>query len=397
MLTSKPPTTDLLIAGAGPAGLLLAGAAAERGLKVTVADPSPTGPFEATFALFEDQLPEHLRGAVRCRYPYVTVHTDGGPRTLAEPYLRLDSERLASALRGAEGVEVISAAVRGVSLEGEGFHVALTEGGSLHARRVVDATGHRPALLPRAPAPHQQIALGAVLRGPLPHLDPILMDLRGDDDGPPTFLYALPLSSDAVFVEETALITTARPSWTALEARLRARLRAMGWEGELEVVERCRIPMDPALPDLRGPVLSFGAAAGLVHPSTGYQLAASLALAGPLASQLARSLSQRPRQAARGYNAVLWPAERRRVRSLQRFGAHFLATLPRRDQAAFFDAFFQLPPSLVRAWLAHDGSMRQVTAAMRGVFGLLPLPLRARLAGRGLLRPAPLLRPLLGL
>lgn len=404
MLSPDPHPTDpvdLLVVGAGPAGLLLAGASARRGLSVLVVDPAPQRPPEPTYGLFADEVPQLLVPAIRARWGAVTICTERGQHTLCEPYARLDSAEVGRILR--------TACARGCTLRADrviaahpgdtGFEIELASGGAVRASRVVDASGHRPVLLARPAAALEQVALGATLHGPHAVEAPVLMDLRasgGAGEGP-TFLYALPLSPTELFVEETALITATRPSWAQLEARLRCRLERLGWRGALSIEERCIIPMDPQLPDLDSPILGFGAAAGLVHPATGYQLAACAALAEPLAECLAQGLGQDVHTAARAAWRVVWPGPRRRVRELQRFGAGFAAGLDQDELASFFDAFFQLSPEQVRAYLSHDASVHQIAQIMLGVFSLLPAGLRWRLVHRSLARPLPIVRPLFGI
>ncbi len=390
--------TDLLIAGAGPAGLLLAAAAARRGLTVTLVDPAPERSFLPTYALFADQLPAVLEDAVLARWPEVEVHTDQGVHALASPYVRLDSARANAALRAECGPKCTVLTDRAVAAHAfkRGFIIALSSGQTLRARRVVDASGHHPALLASRTAAHEQVALGATLRGEHGVRAAILMDLRGGDDTPPSFLYALPLSDEEIFVEETALITHATPSWRVLEDRLRARLAGLGWHGELEIFERCRIPMDPDLPDLGSDILGFGAAAGLVHPATGYQFATAVSLAEPLADVLAATLDRDVPTAARAAWNVLWPARRRGVRALLRFGARFVAALDRADQASFFDAFFRLPAPRIRAYLSLDASPLDIALAMFGVFTRLSPALRRRLARHALRLLTPVIRPVTG-
>ena len=200
-----------------------------------------------------------------------------------------------------------------------------------------------------------------------------------------------------LFVEETSLVTGRRPSWSQLRSRLEARLDRMGMgEYPLTLVERCIIPMDSPLPDLTSPFVAFGASASMVHPATGYQLAAAMRHAPALANSLAQSMDDTLVRASALAWDVLWPAERRRVRELHLFGTRFVATLEGPEQAAFFDHFFSLPPDLRRAYLSIDAGLTEVCQAMLSLFRELPGSLRWRLARRGASSPLPLVRPILG-
>jgi lycopene beta-cyclase len=395
-MTSTASTTDLLIVGAGPAGRMLARAACARSLTVTVVDPSPTRRFEPTYALFADEVPRELRGAVAREWPSVEVRADGRTLTLPEAYVRLDSARAHAALALPDAVQLLTDRVIGATPDDSGLVVELAEGGPLRARRVVDASGHRPVLLTRSPAAHEQIALGATLHGVHGIEVPLFMDFRGDAHRPPSFLYALPLSDEELFVEETVLLTRERPSFDELEARLRRRLDRMGLRGELVVEEQCRIPMDPSVPE-HPHLLGFGAAAAMVHPATGYQLGAAAALADPLARLLADTLDQPLERAVADGWALLWPAHRRHTRSMYLFGAEFLAQLDQSELQQFFAVFFGLDPRKLRRYLSHDAKVADVASAMIDVYRRVPSGLRWALTRRGMQQPLPILRPLMGL
>lgn len=394
-MNTASPCTDLLIVGAGPAGRLLARAAAARGLSVQVVDPTPERGFEPTYALFDDEVPPELREAVVATWPAMRVCAAGRAVDLPTPYARLDSALAHAALALPPSVEVVEDEVHQAERVGDRLHVHRGKGPPLAARRVVDASGHRPVLLHRPAARHQQLAVGGTLHSAHGLDTPLFMDFRGPHEQPPSFLYALPLADDALFVEETILLTAERPDWAVLEARLRRRLAAMGLEGELVLEERCRIPMDPVLPH-HDHLLAFGAAAGMVHPATGYQLGAAAALADPLARSLAETLGSSLEAAvSAGWN-VLWPAHRRHTRSMYLFGAEFLAGLDQHDLESFFDAFFQLPASRLRRYLSHDAQVRDVAATMLDVYRRVPARLQWALTRRGMQQPLPILRPLLG-
>ena len=112
----------------------------------------------------------------------------------------------------------------------------------------------------------------------------------GDCELTPTFLYALPFSETDIFVEETVL--TSRPT-TPIEAcrsRLETRLRQLDIHPlEVHEEENCFIPMGgpiPRIEESRFACLPFGAAAGFVHPATGYSLLQSIRLAPAVADAI---------------------------------------------------------------------------------------------------------------
>lgn len=394
-MTSASHISDIAIVGAGPAGRMLARACAARGLEVVVVDPDPEAGFAPTYAMFRDEVPDDLLPAVVAEWPSVQVLADGQELTLPTGYVRLGSAAAHAALSLPPSVRVAAARVEAAHRIEQHVELTLEGGGTVRARRVVDASGHRPVLLPRPAARHEQIALGGTLRGPHGMSEPLFMDFRGAAHSPPSFLYALPLSDEELFVEETVLLTALRPTWEHLEERLRERLDGMGLRGELTLEERCRIPMDPALP-AHAFLLGFGAAAAMVHPATGYQLGAAAALAGPLADCLADTLHEPLEPAVSAGWSVLWPPHRRHTRSMYLFGAEFLAGLDHVDLQRFFAVFFQIPAAKLRRYLSHDAKVSDVASTMLAVYGRVPADLRWALTRRGMQQPLPILRPLLG-
>ena len=110
-----------------------------------------------------------------------------------------------------------------------------------------------------------------------------------------------------------------------LRKRAHRRLKHLGVEvrrGSLLEEERCNISMGGPLPDPTQRIVAFGAAASMVHPSTGYQLcrmlAAAPALAAALGSRLrgGRGYSSPAAIASAAYDAM-WPEQRRLQRDFQ--------------------------------------------------------------------------------
>lgn len=131
--------------------------------------------------------------------------------------------------------------------------------------------------------------------------------------------------------------------------------------------ERVRIPLDDGLPALNQPILGYGAAAGLVHPATGYQLGSALRAAPGVARAVAAALAQGRDPAAAGW-AALWDTRRRATRRFHRLGLDVLLGQDSATQAAFFAAFFSAPGGRWRAWLDAEASVAATIAAMSAVF-----------------------------
>ncbi len=243
--------------------------------------------------------------------------------------------------------------------------------------------------------------LGTFSQPPVGPGEMVLMDYRtahlppAARQEPATFLYAMDLGQGRYFVEETSLASDPPLPYARLEQRLHQRLAYQ----ELQVqqvlhIERVNFPMNPPLPYLDQPILGYGAAAGMVHPASGYQVGAALRRAPELAQATARALDQpgaTPAGAARAGWQALWPAHLRRKRSLYLLGLHTLLDFDSDTLQSFFAAFFRLPLPLWSGYLSNTLTTRQLLPAMLRLFRLAPPEVRRQLiaaAGRqaGLLR-----------
>ena len=145
--------------------------------------------------------------------------------------------------------------------------------------------------------------------------------------------------------------------------------------------EQVRIPLGGPLPSVQA-VAATGAAAGLVHPATGYSVAAGLQVAPRLAEAVRRSLDaghEADRLAAAAWSAV-WPPSRRRARRLEQVGLSRLLAMGPDEVRAFFDAFFALPVERWAPYLSGSGSTVELARAMTAVFSASPGDVRRRLA-----------------
>ena len=89
----------------------------------------------------------------------------------------------------------------------------------------------------------------------------------------PTFNYVMPLSKDVIFFEETSLVANPAMSFKECKERLVARLKSQNvFITDILEEEFCYIPMGGGLPRKGQRIVPIGAASGLVHPSTGYQV-----------------------------------------------------------------------------------------------------------------------------
>lgn len=375
---------DVAIVGDGPAGLALAAACRAVGLRVVVHGSGE--PWRATYAAWRDDVPM-VPDEVFSSVTDVVDVVGGGRHRIRRPYGVFANDALREHLLA--------------GLSPDDVRSGRVDPAALDAPTVVDATGADPDVEPRA----WQTAYGIVLPEVPEALDTApdavtLMDWRapartvgaaddaGDEAGDdtdddtgddadrrsPSFCYVVPVH-DGWLVEETVLAAASAVAPAVLRARLAARL---GTDGPALLthavrVEEVRIPMGlpiPRRPRRRGPV-PFGAAAGFVHPATGYSVAASLRAAPRVAQVVATGGDV--------WSAV-WPRPHRRARALHDYGLDALLRLDGPETAAFFDAFFGLPVDRWAAYLRVDVTPGEVAGVMRRVFWRAPWRVRRRLA-----------------
>ncbi len=387
---------DALVIGSGPAGLSIAAALGEAGLKVQGLSPTdPAAPWPNTYGVWRDELEAlgltHLLG--HCWTNCVTYQGDR-EIALQRAYGLFDKEKLQQHwLQQGDRSGVTWHRGSAAQLEHLPHHSQLTthSGETLAARIVVDATGHKPAFLRRPPAAGvaYQAAYGIVGRFSSPPVAPqqfVLMDYRSDylsaeeRSQPPTFLYAMDLGDDVYFVEETSLAYCPAVSFDVLKDRLYRRLAHHGVQvTEIHHVEHCLFPMNLPLPDFQQPVVGFGGAASMVHPASGYLVGAMLRRAPGLAQAIARALdtpNASPQSTAQAAWKALWPSDRVRKHYLYLFG---LENLMRFDEARlqrFFATFFQLPQAHWSGFLADTLTIPELLVAMLGLFGQAPNDIR---------------------
>lgn len=373
------PAHDVVIIGDGPAARALGGACHRRGLDAVVVGPD--GPWTSTFGAWTDEVGEH-RGAFAVESSIDVVAVER--RRLQRTYGVFHNQRLRTSLDVAPRLADTVTDVRH-HLWGAAVH---TGGGSkLTARLAVDAAGSGGVVLDRTAGrvpPSFQTAYGLVLseRPTVGGDVAVLMDWRpATGDAEPTFLYVLPLEGGRWLVEETSLARRVPMSADELRRRLAARL-GHDHTDRAEHVELVQIPMRPGLPSLVQSTVGFGAAAGYVHPATGYSVTASLRAADRVAGSIAQVLGTdaSPSQAARAAWQAVWPVEHRRARALHDYGLAALLRMDASDIGVFFESFFSLPDDVWAPYLRVDSTPSEVARAMRGVFSRVPWPLRRRLA-----------------
>jgi len=382
---TSTPSLDVLVIGGGPAGRAIAGECASRGLRTGLVDPQPDRPFTATYGAWADELPPGLPDSVvaaraRGRAVAHRTHDLGWEYVVFDvPALRAHlDERLA---------DVAVHAARATGAAGPG-RVALDDGSELTASVVIDAAGRwqplRQGRVTRTSA--EQTAFGVVVpaeaAAPLvPAGEALFMDWRPDhgEDGWPTFLYGIPVGAGVVLLEETSLARRPGLPVPVLKRRLHARLAHHGIPIPPEArTETVRFPVDRPRHDVPG-VLGFGAAAPLVHPATGFSIAAALGLAGPVADAVAAHLPAGPEAALAAAREVMWPRTARAVHGFRRIGLEALLRMPPEEVPGFFDVFFDLPERQRWAYLTGRDDLSGTVATMGGLFAASGWRLRRRL------------------
>jgi len=385
---------DVAVIGSGPAGMAMACACAERGLSTAIVAPHPTRPWPQRYGVWASELSERPEAQAYAQVfsrPFVQVDDDLR-FDLAAGYARLDTHVLQTHLteraRAAE-VQVVPGSVHELAHRPGHSQLRLRDEGPIEARIVIDASGAASPFV-RREGEHEagfQAAYGEVVEvsgHPYAPDEMALMDFCGDDGGPPTFLYAMPLSERRLFVEETSLVGRPAVPYDALRERLHRRLARMHIEvGTTLDRELCLIPMGGPLPLRNQRVVAFGAAGGMVHPATGYQVARALTLAPAAAEALLGGLSVGSKEAARRAYEAIWPNHQLRAWELYRFGMLVLCDLDRTQLRAFMDAFFRLPPAKWQGFMQGSLSPTEICSAMWQVFGFATSDLRQKLLAMG--------------
>lgn len=379
-------SVEIIIVGAGPAGRWLGVHLARQGMSVAFVDPHPHENWTNTYGVWLDEVQRLVPGPCFRRTWEAVRVCFGQQKTVERAYGLIDNasfRRTMDAELRNRGVRFVEGVVRQVQRRGEKAVAYCDDGRRLKARVVVDASGGKAKLAKLAATPEvaYQRAYGMVARfdgDPLEGAAMVLMDYgktrRHHDSvgGPPTFLYGMHLGEGLYFVEETVLLSQEAVNFEWLRDRLLCRLEERGvtMQKAIRHEERCHIPMGIPLTHIQGPVVPFGASAGLVHPATGYQMGRMLRAAPRVAKTLARGrragLVGEP--LARRAWRTCWPAGVCRARQLLVFGRDVLLSLNRRQLCRFFDAFFDLPVDDWRDYLLGDVEFRRLSQVMWRLF-----------------------------
>lgn len=376
---------EVAIVGGGPAGLALARSLVRLGVDTVVISPDPT--WTATYGVWRDDVERCDLGTsfdALLRGSWSKVRVVGTrEHILARPYAVFDNEALRSSLSA--GTEIVGGSVESIEHSVEHSTLRASNGQGVEARLVIDATGSGRFVASRGIAAGAQTAYGLVLgrddeaiAGRVGVSDDVFTLM--DWSSPPTFLYAARFNDGRVLVEETSLYAEPPHGVPELRARLASRLEG-DFTARANAIEHVQIPMGARLPSRSTRTVGFGAAAGYVHPVTGYSIAASLRAAPRVAEIIATAMASRRVGAdlSRTVWYGVWPAALLQTRRWHDAGLAVLRSLPPSTIPRFFDAFFDLPLSLSSDYLRVDSEPSAVRRAMLEVFRRVDTATRLRL------------------
>ncbi|KAM7496951.1 hypothetical protein LguiA_021365 [Lonicera macranthoides] len=394
--------SDVIIIGTGPAGLRLAERISGYGIRVCCVDPDPLSMWPNNYGAWVDEL--EVIGLDDCfdkKWDMATVCiNDSKTKYLDRAYGRINRKVLKLKLLEScvnNGVKFHKAKVWNVVHNEFDSMIVCDDGNELKASLVVDASGFASTFVEYdKPRNHgYQIAHGVlaeVEEHPFDLDKMLLMDwrdshlgnepyLRASNSRTPTFLYAMPFDSNLIFLEETSLVSRPALSYMEIKKRMVARLRHLGIRLKRVIEEeKCLIPMGGPLPRIPQRVMGVGGTAGLVHPSTGYMVARTLALAPILGDAIAECLGSsrmiRGKSLSHRVWNGLWPLERRRTRECYSFGMETLLKLDLNGTRGFFDAFFDLDPHYWQGFLSSRLSVKELATLSFSLFGHASNPSR---------------------
>ncbi|MBF6191364.1 lycopene cyclase family protein [Nocardia sp. CDC186] len=365
---------EVCVVGLGPTGRALAHRAMCAGLYVTAIDPRPERLWSPTYACWVDELPRWLPASViAARMEAMTAWTSTEHR-IDRPYCVLSKPGLRDALPLDDATVIAGRATRV-----DAHEVELADGRIIRAAVVFDARGLPSVKQRRAVSAHGVFVSAETAAPMLAEGEGLLLDWRPDNGAgphePPSFLYAVPVGDGTVVFEETSLGLRGGMPQHELRKRLRKRLATHGIRltGD-EPSESPHYPLDQPPPKSGvGTVIPFGSGGGMMHPTTSYSVADSLALVDTAVAAVCDE---------RDPVAELWPWQARLVYWMRMRGLWGLGRLTTDQSIAMFESFFQASPRRQRALLsAHDDYTALGAVLFNTVAHLRPFRWRYDLVG----------------
>jgi lycopene beta-cyclase len=362
---------EIVVIGCGPAGRWVAMDLSRAGIDVRIVTPVAQAPLVNTFAVWTDHL-AGLEVPMARTWSAVDVVCRKEHR-VERAYSVVDLKALVARTDHVLTDRWIEGTVERVDSTQDGRVVVLSDGSAIHAKLVVDASGSaRVTAKSETPLKDHahQIALGEFVATRSHPERPMLMDFSGglESDKPPSFGYILPVADDSLLVEETWLAV--RPTRPTSELRDALAARRARWpSGAITETERVSIDLEVPLPPRTSHCVMLGAAAGQVHPATGYSFAASVVSASRLADFCVRHREHLSRDSfvSEAHQHVCSSAQQR-TRALFAYGLDGMLRMDRKTIAAFFEAFFTLDQDDQSVYLNGLSDVKDVRRVMLRLF-----------------------------
>ncbi len=390
---------DVLVLGAGPAGMAIASALGKENLKVDVLSPKgPEEPWPNTYGIWGTEVDQlGLENLLEYRWKNTVSffgngsseehHHENKPTKHLLDYGLFDKKKLHSYWLNECNDSFINwheGWANEIKFEKYKSTVTTKEGKVYSARLVIDATGYDPVFLKLRSSEPVAVQtcygiVGSFSKPPLEKDQFVLMDYRSDHltesqkKEPPTFLYAMDMGNGKYFLEETQLGLVKPFTMDELKERLEKRLA----HRDIEITSKQHeelglfLPMNMPIPDFRQPILGYGGAASMVHPASGYLLGNVLRRAPLVAKAISKAMTDHKLPtmliAKKGWES-LWSKELIRKKSLYQFGLEKLMRFDEKLLREFFECFFKLPKSQWYGFLTDTLSLKEIVNAMWVMF-----------------------------
>ena len=348
--------TQVVIIGAGPSGMALAHQCIVQNIDFICLDPRVHDDWPQVFGVWHDEFSQAGFGDAifHRRWQNAAVYLDDGRKIdIARGYAWVNGPQLKRQIIAQRPEAFMQRRMRSVAADAQGYTLTLDDGAQIQAKRVIDCRGfskHNDSA-GHLPCNSYQSAFGLLAEVDAHPFDTdavVLMDWRRPtrrDHNVPAFLFSLPVSPSLAFFEETVLAWPSPVAMPELKERLQQRLAAMGIAVKSIVgEERCLLPLDLATPK-NAEGMIYGAAAGLVHPHTGYHFTRGFLQAPAMVSRLKKDLGKPRRAAEKSWRRTLWRPSYKILQYLRLVNLHLMEALPTDGISRFFEAFFAC-----RAW-----------------------------------------------
>ena len=386
---------DVLVLGAGPAGMAIASALGKEKLNVEVLSPNgPDEPWPNTYGIWGKEVDQlGLQDLLEHRWKNTVSffghgsleehHYENKATEHSLDYGLFDKKKLhrywlnecnKSFIKWHKGF------AENIHFQKHKSTVTTDLGDTYSARLIVDATGYDPVFLklkscgPLAVQTCYGI-VGTFSKPPLKEGQFVLMDYRNDHldeeqkKEPPTFLYAMDMGNGKYFLEETSLGLVNPLTMENLKKRLEKRLshRNISITGMQHEELGLFLPMNMPIPDFKQQILGYGGAASMVHPASGYLIGNVLRRAPLVAKAISTAMHDKKLStyhiARKGWES-LWPKELIRKKSIYQFGLEKLMRFDEKLLREFFGSFFQLSKSQWYGFLTDTLSLKEIVYAM---------------------------------